>query len=694
MSDRVDLQEFVGAFVAEAEELVASATSLLLEIETANAADASRPRAVRDLFRALHTLKGLAGMIGVEPIVEIAHGLESLVRTADRAGGALRRAAVDVCLHGVAAIGERVRAVAETRLPAGVPPELLEAIAAALAGDDRAPPPPAPIIAAWDAKLGAGERQQLGAALQGGGHAWTVAFAPSAELAGRGVTIATVRAALGALGDILKVVPRATPGPPAGLAFDILLVSDAAVAAIAEAAATRLEHVVEVRLPGAVVLPAPSDAGFVEALLADIPAPEDDAPVTLGRSLVRVELGRLDDLQEQLSLMIVSRFRLDREIAAHAAAGHDVRKLREITALQGRQLRDLRRAILRARMVRVAEVLEPLPLLVRSLARAAQKEVRLELDARDAELDKAVADRLLPALVHLVRNAVDHAIELPEERIARGKPRIGTVRVRCAAIGGTHVELAVEDDGRGIDREAIARRAGRPIEDDRDLLAALARPGFSTRDVATRTSGRGLGMDIVKRIAVEILGGELTLVTTPGAGTVFTLRVPLTISVVEVFAFECGAQAFVVPVAAVDEIIELPADLATEPPRRRGERVPVRMLDRRGHAVPLLSLGTVLAIDSGDGARKAIVTRRAGEPVAFAVDRMLGRHEVVVRPVDDPLVRVPGISGATDLGTGRPTLVLDLGALDLGGRSAHASSSVEAPAAEPTGRAVGRERPN
>ncbi len=667
MSDRVDLQEFVGAFVAEADELVGSANSLLLEIETANAAGASRPRAVRDLFRALHTLKGLAGMIGVEPIVEIAHVLESLVRTADRAGGSLRRAAVDVCLQGVAAIGERVRAVAEHRGPAAVPPALLEAIAAALAGDERGPSPPAPIVAAWDAKLGAGERQQLGAALQDGGHAWTVTFAPGEELAARGITIATVRAALGALGDILKVLPRATPGPPAGLAFDILLVSDAAAAVIADAAATSLERVVELRLPGVVAGPAPA-AASAEPLLADIPELEDDAPVTLGRSLVRVELARLDDLQEQLSLLIVSRFRLDRELAAHAAAGHDVRKLREIAALQGRQLRDLRRAILRARMVRVAEVLEPLPLLVRSLARAAQKEVRLELDARDAELDKAVADRLLPALVHLVRNAVDHAIELPEERVARGKSRTGTVRVRCAALGGTHVELAVEDDGRGIDRAAIARRAGHAIGDDRDLLAALVQPGFSTRDIATRTSGRGLGMDIVKRIATEILGGELALVTAPGVGTVFTLRVPLTISVIEVFAFECGAQAFVVPVAAVDEIIELPADLATEPPRRRGERVPVRMLDCRGHAVPLLSLGTVLAIDPGDGARKAIVTRRAGEPVAFAVDRMLGRHEVVVRPIDDPLVRVPGISGATDLGTGRPTLVLDLGALDLSGR--------------------------
>jgi two-component system chemotaxis sensor kinase CheA len=264
-----------------------------------------------------------------------------------------------------------------------------------------------------------------------------------------------------------------------------------------------------------------------------------------------------------------------------------------------------------------------------------------------------------------VRNAVDHAIESPDERIAAGKPRGGAVRVRCVELGGSQVAVSVEDDGRGIDREAVARRAGRAIADDRELLAVLATPGFSTRDVASRTSGRGLGMDIVKRIAVDVLGGELAVASERGAGTAFTLRVPVTISVVEVFSFECGPQAFVVPVSTVDEIFELAPGEAMQPPAARGARSPMRMIERRGHAVPLLSLGATLAIDNGAGARKAILTRRAGEPVAFAVDRMLGRHEVVVRPIDDPLVRVPGVTGATDLGTGTPTLVLDLGALEL-----------------------------
>jgi two-component system chemotaxis sensor kinase CheA len=312
-------------------------------------------------------------------------------------------------------------------------------------------------------------------------------------------------------------------------------------------------------------------------------------------------------------------------------------------------------------MVRATEVLEPLSLLVRSLARSNQKDVKLELDAGSAELDKAVADRLLPALVHIIRNAVDHAIEPPEERTRRGKPRTGAIRVACRELAGSQVELTISDDGGGIDRVAVARRANRAVATDTELLDVLATPGFSTRTSATQTSGRGLGMDIVRRIIGGDLGGELGLTTAAGVGTTFTLRVPVTIAVLDVFSFECGTQAFVVPVTAVEEIFEVdPAHLVL-PPSRTSH--PFALLERRGRAVPVIALGPLLAIDDGSAARKALLIRRNGEELAFAVDRMLGRQEVVIRPIDDPLVDVTGVAGATDLGDGRPTLVLDLGAL-------------------------------
>jgi HPt (histidine-containing phosphotransfer) domain-containing protein len=183
VTDRVDLREFIAGFIAESDELVAAANASLLEIEAGNLAGSSRPRAVRDLFRTLHTIKGLAGMIGVEPIVELAHALETLVRTADRAGGVLAREAVDASLRGVAAIAERVRAVAGQQAPALVPPALMDAIAAAGGASGVSERPPSG--PAWDDRLAPGDRQQLAAGRRAGRRAWMVSFVPSAARSSR-----------------------------------------------------------------------------------------------------------------------------------------------------------------------------------------------------------------------------------------------------------------------------------------------------------------------------------------------------------------------------------------------------------------------------------------------------------------------------------------------------------------------------
>jgi len=313
----------------------------------------------------------------------------------------------------------------------------------------------------------------------------------------------------------------------------------------------------------------------------------------------------------------------------------------------------------------VSEVLDRFPLLVRGLRRESGKQVVLELDPGNVELDKGVAERVFPAIIHLVRNAVDHAIESPAERRAAGKPGDGTVRISCAARSNTRLEIVVSDDGRGVDREQIARRAGHEITSEIALLDALCGAGFSTRDVATTTSGRGMGMDIVKRIVVDQLGGELTMKTERGAGTSFVLRVPLTISIVDAFTSECGGQRFVVPIAMVEEILEIdPSRIRFGPTPATSGRARTAVLDRRGEAVPLVDLASALGLPEGETPpRQAMLVRRAGEPIAFALDRVIGQQEAVVRPLVDPLVQAPGIAGATDLGDGKPILVLDLVAL-------------------------------
>ncbi|HVZ87467.1 MAG TPA: chemotaxis protein CheA [Polyangia bacterium] len=673
MTDRFDAAEFIAGFIAEAEEHLTSANANLLSAEEAAANGQPTPRQVRELFRSFHTLKGLAAMVGVDPIVDVAHAMESVLRDADRAAGTLPRGAVELLLNGIRVIEQGVRALAKKKPVPEAPPALLAALGdlqkiegqQPAAGDDTTLP-----ADLW-AKLSAAERQQLVQGLLAGRRALLVLFRPTPERAAAGTTITTVRERVAQVAEIVKVVPRSQPttaDAPAGLAFALVVLSAVDDAVIAEATAAAPDDLTPIRLEAP---PAP----IASAMLGIDGVDDEDLR---RRGFVRVEVRRLDDALERLSALVVTQFRLVRAAAALREAGADTRALAQVVSENGRQLRDLRAAIMRARMVSVAEVLERVPLIVRGLSRATGKAARLELSAGHAELDKAVAERIFPAVVHLVRNAVDHALEPPEERRAAGKPEVGLVRVACFERSDSQLELTVSDDGRGIDAAAVARRAGTALPATPEaLLDLLTRPGLSTKSEVTETSGRGMGMDVVKRVAVEELRGELSMTTAPGQGTTFTLRIPLSITIVDAFSFACGGETFVVPVSTVEEIRDIDLTKTVRGPDRRQtprrqpdrRRVPRAsdMIERRGEAVPVLRLDDLLGLPTATADhRKAIVVRRNGEPFAFVVDRMIGQQEIVVRPIEDPFVRVAGVAGTTDLGDGRPTLVLDLASLGDG----------------------------
>jgi two-component system chemotaxis sensor kinase CheA len=652
VSEPVDLTQFLGGFLVEADEHLRLAGRNTLLVEADLKLGRPSPRAIRDLYRSLHTIKGLAAMVGVEPIVDLAHAMETVLRNADRRGGQLPPSALETLMEGLRSIEHRVAALGRGAAVPEAPRALIDALAdagpLAAAGPGAAsaglelPPELAD-------KVGESEKVQL-AATGDDRRAVRIDFVPSPARAAEGLTITRVRERVGALAEIVKVVPLsrpADPGNPGGLLFALLVLTAAPDEALAEAAGTAAGDVRLLR------------AARPAALETPVEDPLEDAGGS--RGVVRVEVSRLDDALEKLSALVVTRFRLGRAVAELAAAGADVRGLQQIVVENGRQLRDLRGAIMRARMIRASEMLERVPLLVRGLARSTGKEIGLDLDAGKAELDKAVAERVFPAVVHLVRNAIDHGIERPEERERAGKRRTAALRLTCFERSSTQLELTIEDDGRGIDAEALARRAQRAVPaSDEALLALLTLPGLSTRDAATTTSGRGMGMNIVKRTVVDALGGESAGRTAPGRGTAFVVRIPLSITIVDAFSFRCGEQPFVVPVSVVEEIVEVDPTEITRAPSGKG-RAELRMLDHRGAAIPLVKLDGIFHLTAAAaGSRKAIVVRRNGQPFAFEVDQMLGQQEVVVRPLQDPLVRRPGIVGSTDLGNGQPTLVLDL----------------------------------
>lgn len=670
MTGSADLKEFIAAYLVEAEEHLTVANTQLLAIEAAQRSGETNPRGVRETFRSLHTIKGLSAMVGIEPVVAIAHRMENFLRDSDRSGGALSQSAIDALLRGVRAIEQRVAALSRGESAAAPSEELLAALDSLGLGATPIARSPAAVLDLEPevlAKLAPFEVDQLLRGIALGQRALRAEFTPSPERAAQGLNINSVRERMSLVAEIVRVLPRAvpvSPEAPGGLCFVLVLLTRSSDEAIAEAVG--LNRASLVNIVRAAAEPRP-ETELIPALDAPLDGAEDAKLDSLSRrGIVRVDVNRLDEAMEGLSALIVTRFRLARSIASLTESGVNTRELTEIMKDNARQLRDLRAAIVRVRMVPVSELLERLPLLVRGLNRATQRSVRLELEAGNAELDKSVSERVFPALVHLVRNAVDHAIETPDERLRRNKPEEGLLRITCGALGSTRLEITVTDDGRGIDRNAVARKAGRPAPtDDAGVLDLLCIPGLSTRDVVTTTSGRGMGMEIVKRTIVNELGGELEVHSQLGQGTTFTMRVPLTISIVDAFSFECADQRFVVPVTMVDEIIDVdPNELVPIPANDDGSPT-LDIISRRGLALPMIRLAQVfkLPADPETKANKAIVVRRAGAPMAFAVDRMLGQQEVVIRPINDVLARAPGISGATDLGDGRPTLVLDLVAL-------------------------------
>jgi two-component system chemotaxis sensor kinase CheA len=663
---RVDLSEFLSAFLAEAEEQLSLANARILLIEASQRKGERNPRAVRDLFRALHTLKGLSSMVGIDPIVAIAHRMEAVLRAADRADGALPPSAIDPLLAGLRAIDVRVRALSAEKAVAPPPGALLaslEAIAAGDAGQAASGKRTVDLDAALVGKLAAFEHEQLSKGLEEGNRVLQIEYVPSAERAATGQSINSVRERLGTIAEIVKVVPVTRPSGPGGgggLAFLLLVIttsSDEDVCATAGVDPSAVRSVASRESePAGAVVPAPLQPDDAELL--------EEQPER--RNVLRVDVSRVDDAMEKLSTLIVSRSRLARLVSTLDPASFQTRELKQIGTDIARQLRELRASILNVRMVRVGEVLERIPLVVRGLRRVTGKLVRLDMAPGDAELDKAVAERIFPAVLHLVRNAVDHGIESPDERRAAGKPEEGVIRITASARSNTKLELVISDDGRGVEPSRVAGRAGTEVPTtDAALLDLLCRPGLSTRDEVTTTSGRGMGMDIVRRVVVDELGGELVLSTQVGVGTTFTLLVPLTISIIDAFVTECAGQRYVVPVAAVEEILEVGREqIVSAPVTTREGTAHLGMFERRGEAVPLVDIAALFLLTAAaEPSRRAFVVRRNGQPVAFVCDRVTGQQEVVVRPLVDPLVNVSGVSGATDLGDGRPTLVLDLVAL-------------------------------
>ncbi|MFW5714889.1 MAG: chemotaxis protein CheA [bacterium] len=378
---------------------------------------------------------------------------------------------------------------------------------------------------------------------------------------------------------------------------------------------------------------------------------------------IRVKSEKLDSLVNLVGEIVTLQARLS-QYTESAADGEEisVTELENVTENMARLTAELRENTMDIRMVPLAETFNSFHRLVRDLSAELGKEIQLETSGAETELDKNVIDALNDPLVHIVRNSIDHGIEPPEERAEAGKPRSGTVSI-SAEHAGANVLLKIKDDGRGLSPEKIRNKAlqrGIIAEDnrlsDRELFSLIFAPGFSTAESATSVSGRGVGMDVVKR-NIEQLRGKIKVDSLQGNGTTITLTIPLTLSIIDGLLLAIGDERYVINLSAVDECFELTPDLY---PEGQGNEY----LSIRGEVVPYIDLRTLFAVNNETPKNRELIVVRAGESkVALIVDSIIGQHQTVIKPLNAALNFIQEVSGSTILGDGTIAFILDINKL-------------------------------
>lgn len=635
---------FMDDYFAEAEEHMVALKRGLLALEPALGSKLPLP-VLDELFRSFHSLKGISAMVELREAELLAHHMESCLRAIREGHVTLTSVNFETLVDG-AKLLEAV--IAAHRSGATLPSvgrglEQLESLAQTA---PAASAPPNGTVTDEPASV-SGSAAQV----------WKVTFTPSPDLVARGVKVDTIRGRLLQIGQVLNVAPKVVSG--GGVSFEFEVETDNED----QLAAWQADGLTYERL---IASTAPSDVDLV-GRAPDTATPGErprDVASSAPANFVRVDLARLDDLMRLVGDMVVTRARLEdtlQRVERHVPF-QEWRALQEHTSGIERQLRDLREGVMRVRLVPVGEIFRRMPFVVRDLARDNGKRVQLNLVGQGTEIDKFLIERMMDPVLHLVRNAISHAIEPPEQRAAAGKPPEGTIRL-SAATAGESVVLEVSDDGSGIDMRAVTARARErgiavpdgPIE-ARALLDIICASGFSTRDEADRASGRGVGMAVV-RSTVEDLGGSLAVDTEPGRGTTFRITLPLTLAITDAIIAHVGDHTFAVPQSGVREVLEV--DAAALRCIERNE-----LLTYRGATLPIVRLARLFAIPVQDRQRfHAIVVGVGLAAVGLLVDRIAGQREIVVKTITDPLIHVHGVSGATELGDGRLVLILDVSAL-------------------------------
>ncbi|GAB2525230.1 chemotaxis protein CheA [Lysobacter humi (ex Lee et al. 2017)] len=647
----MDMSRFHAAFFEESREGLDTMESGLLGME-AGRSDADTINAI---FRAAHSIKGGAGTFGFRFISDFTHVMETLLDEARAGKRHLDSAAVSVLLTSV----DVLRGMLDYAENGGALDQpAIDASKAELDSLLSGAPVVAPAPAAAKAK-------------PAGPDCWRIVFRPYPSLFLSGNDPLRMLRELADLGarDITcfdDTLPRFTELDPvnAYLGWSFELPGDVKRAAIDDVFAwveDQCDLVIEAIEPEPVPV---LEAEPVHA--ADAPV-ADGTPVTAqaaagggAESSIRVGVTKIDQLINLVGELVITQAMLLQRAEGLDPVQHEA-LLAGITQLE-RNSRDLQEAVMSVRMLPVDFAFSRFPRMVRDLATRLGKKVRLKTSGEQTELDKGVIEKIVDPLVHLIRNSIDHGLEAPEERRAAGKDETGTIALSAVHQGG-HIVIEVSDDGRGLNRERILKKAaenGLPLPEnptDAQVWELIFHPGFSTADKLTDVSGRGVGMDVVRK-NIQALGGSVDIHSAAGRGSTMTIRLPLTLAILDGMTVAVGSEVFVLPLNVVVESLQ---------PREDEVRTiggGDRLLRLREDYIPMLNLAEQYGMGVGtsavlDAPPIAVVVESDGRRIALEVDELLGQQQVVIKNLETNYRKIAGVSGATILGDGRVALIVD-----------------------------------
>ncbi|MCC8470519.1 chemotaxis protein CheA [Xanthomonas phaseoli] len=656
----MDMNQLMQTFLAESRDLLEDMERHLLEAERGEPS----PDAVNAIFRAAHTIKGSGGLFDLPQLVGFTHVVESVLDLVRDQALSLSSELIGLLL----VCCDHIHALVET----AADPSHADPVALAAEAE--------PLLAQLQTYLQrSGSGVTAAAAAQGAPEKqsgyWRITlklFADALRFGNSPLKLIRNLRSLGSVESIntdISQLPAFDDLDPEAnyLGFQILLRSDAHRAAIEEV----FEFVRDDCDLEIVSVPAPSDAADLLATetaaspapnkpLAAVPsaaqAPGRAAPDAAARSAdarsIRVDADKLDRMIDLVGELIIAVS----STSANAQRTGDAQLLESASILAG-LVEDVRESALQLRMVKIGGTFSRFQRVVHDVARELGKDIALVVAGEDTELDKSVVEKIGDPLTHLVRNAMDHGIEPADVRVARGKPARGTVGLNAYHDSGSIV-IQITDDGGGLNRDRILAKAlergliepGRQLS-DRDVFAMIFEPGFSTAEKVTNLSGRGVGMDVVKR-NITALRGTVEIDSAAGVGTTISVRLPLTLAIINGFQVGVGKSVFVVPLDVVEECVEFTPDYTSD------------YIDLRGSVLPYVRLRELFALGGKTPARESIVVIRQGaQRFGLVVDTLLGEWQTVIKPLSKVFAQVKGISGSSILGSGDVALILDVPSL-------------------------------